>query len=346
MQLHLLLPGLLWPGKALHATAHDLELPTLSRLLGRAALSWQSPLAWENCLGRSFGIAADEMPAAALRLLGEGGAPGSGCWLCADPAQLAFEQGHLTLAGGGLDIDEAEMQQIVAALTPHLAAHLPGFEALLAGARGRAYLKLAHAPQLRCTPPSAAIGRSLQWTSPRGPDAAAWQRLGNELQMLLHALPANRERERLGLPGINTLWFWGAGALPAAGPGSYDTIVSSRRDDALLAGLAAWSGSPLQMHDRQRWPKTGSTLLVCDDLLAPAQELDAAAWRERLAGIERDHLTPLAVALSAGDIDCLRLTALGEEARLDIEIKRRDLWKFWRKPRALYELVYPAELLS
>ena len=345
MQLHLLLPGLLWPGKALHDTAHDLELPTLSRLLGRAALSWQPPLAWENCLGRSFGIAADETPAGALRLQGEGGSPGTDCWLCADPAHLAFDQRHLTLSGGDLDIGVAEMQRIVAALTPHFAAHLPGFISFSAGARGRAYLKLAHAPQLCCTPPSAAIGRSLQWTSPRGPDAPAWQQLGNELQMLLHALPANRERERLGLPGINTLWFWGAGSLPAPGPCSYDSIVSTRQDDALLAGLAVRAGIPLQARDHGHWPKTGNVLFVCDDLLAPAQELNANVWRERLIGIERDHLTPLAAALSAGSIESLRLTALGEEARLDIEIKRSALWKFWRKPLALSDLAYPAALL-
>jgi len=352
MQLHLVLPGLLWPGKALHDTAHDLELPTLSRLLGRGRLAWQPPLALEAWLGRAFGIAAEKVPAAALRLLGEGGSPGVDCWLCADPAHLAFEQGRLTLAGGELDIADAEMEQIVTALAPHLAAHLPGFEAFTAGAQGRAYLRLARAPQLLSTPPSVAIGRSLQWTSPRGPDAPTWQQLGNELQMLLHALPANREREIQGRPGLNTLWFWGAGALPEARPCSYDTIVAATSGDGsqlntLLKGFAAWANITLQESGQgiDRLPRTGSTLLLCDDLLLPAQELDANAWRATLAGIERDWLAPLAAALSRGGIDSLRLTALGEEACLDVDHKRHDLWRFWRKPRALHQLRYPTETL-
>ncbi|OIR07203.1 cofactor-independent phosphoglycerate mutase [mine drainage metagenome] len=347
MQLHLVLPGLLWPQKALHDTAHDLDLPALSRLLGRGRPLWQPPLALEDWLSRAFGIAADETPAAALRLLGEGGSPGTDCWLCADPAHLAFEQGRLTLSGGELGITEGEMGELIAALTPHLAAHLPGFEAFTAGAPGHAYLKLTRAPQLRSTPPSAAIGRSLQWTSPRGPDAPAWLQLGNELQMLLHTLAANRERERLGQPGLNTLWLWGAGALPERRRCDYDAVMpSASQFDALLAGLAAWAGIAVCAPALAQLPRTGNTLLVCDALLAPAQELDANAWRERLAEVERTWLAPFAAALATGGIERLRLTALGEEACLDLQLQRSDLWKFWRKPRALHELPYPSEFMS
>jgi len=351
MQLHLVLPGLLWPQKALHDTAHDLDLPALSRLLGRGRPVWQPPLALEDWLGRAFGIAAAEMPAAALRLQGENGSPGEHCWLCADPAHLAFEQGRLTLSGDDLGITEVEMAELIAALTPHLAAHLPGFEAFTAGAPGHAYLRLTRAPQLQSTPPSAAIGRSLQWTSPRGPDAPAWLQLGNELQMLLHTLPANRERERLGQPGLNTLWLWGAGALPEPRPCDYDAVMAPASGDrsqfdALLRGLAAWAGIAVCAPALAQLPQTSSTLLVCDELLAPAQELDANVWRERLAEVERTWLAPLAAALSKGGIERLRLTALGEEACLDLQLKRSDLWRFWRKPRALHELRYPSEFMS
>ncbi|HUW38426.1 MAG TPA: hypothetical protein VMV91_13960 [Rhodocyclaceae bacterium] len=352
MQLHLVLPGLLWPQKALRDTAHDLDLPALSRLLGHGRPVWRSPLALEDWLAREFGIPAGQAPTAALRLQGEGGTPGADCWLCADPAHLRFEQGRLTLAGGDLGVAAAEMGEIIAALTPHLAAHLPGFEAFTAGAPGHAYLRLARAPQLQCTPPSAAIGRGLDAVVPRGPDARLWQRVGNELQMLLHALPANRERERQGRPGLNTLWLWGAGALPERRPCSYDTIVTpapggGAQLDALLKGFAAWAGIAVQEPGQglAQLPRAGGTLFVCDHLLLPAQELDANAWRERLADIERDWLAPLAPALSAGIIERLRLTALGEEARFDVDLGRSDLWKFWRKPRALHELIYPSELL-
>ena len=125
MQVHLVLPGLLWPAKALHDTAFDLQLPALARLLGRARRSWQPPLTAESWLCRAFRIETGEPPVAALRLLGEGGTPGDDYWLCADPVHLKFEQSHLTLAGAELGISAGEMQQIVAALAPPLAS-LPG----------------------------------------------------------------------------------------------------------------------------------------------------------------------------------------------------------------------------
>src|SRR5487761_1895583 len=128
MQVHLILPGLLWPQKALGDTAFDLELPALSRLLGRGKITWQPSSPLETRLCREFGIMAEEAPAAALRLLGEGTEPGNGIWLCADPAHLGVEEGRLTLSEHDLDIGSASMRQIAAGLAPHFRAHLPAFE--------------------------------------------------------------------------------------------------------------------------------------------------------------------------------------------------------------------------
>lgn len=346
MQVHLVLPGLLWPGKALHDTAFDLELPALARLLGRGRITWQPPLPVETWLCREFRIHADEPPAAALRLLGEGGSPDNDCWLCADSRHLRFEQGRLTLAGDELGITETEMRQIVAAVTAHLAAHLPGFAEFVAGreiGKGHAYLRLKRAPQIITTPLSAAVGRSLQPALPRGPEAALWRRLANELQMLLHALALNREREALGLPSLNTLWFWGAGSLPvraANAENHYDAVLS---DNALLKGISAWAGISRRdlPESAGELPRLGRTLLFEEQLLLPAQELDAHAWRTSLARIERDWLAPLAAALSSGSIESLRLSALGEEAGLDLRVRRSDLMKFWRRPVALHQLAPP-----
>lgn len=337
MQLHLLFPGLLWPQKALRDTAFDLELPALTRLLGHGRIAWQPPLSLEAWLCREFGILAEEPPAAALRLLGEGGQPGNEVWLCADPAHLSIVQGRLTLTG--LDIDPAVMQQVAASLAPHFRAHLPAFAEFIAGHHN--YLRLATLPQLITTPPSAVIGRAIPSEHLRGPDARAWLRLGNEIQMLLHALPVNREREALGLPAINTLWFWGAGALPAHASSSYKAIFG---DHPLLEGLAARAGIPFQgsLPESSALPRSGRTLLLVDDFQAPSQELDAAAWREAISKTERDWMKPLQAALKSGRIASLRISALGEEACLDLYLKRSDMFKFWRRPQALHELLFTA----
>ena len=81
-------------------------------------------------------------------------------------------------------------------------------------------------------------------------------------------------------------------------------------------------------------------MLLLDSLQSSVRQLDALAWRAALADIERDWLQPLRQHLRAGRIDSLRLTALGDEACLDLSLTRSDALKFWRRPQALHELDY------
>lgn len=346
MQLHLVLPGLLWPGKALRDTAFDLDLPALAWLLGRGRQSWRPPQPLEHWLCGAFGIEQQQPPIAALRLLGECRDPGEELWLCADPARLRIQQGRLSLdpgnAGdtGNTDISAAEMQQMVAALAP-LLAEVGEFHA---GAPGHGYLKLRQQPQLVTLPPSAATasGNPL----PSGKDAALWRRLGNEAQMLLHTQPLNAQRETEGLPLLNTLWFWGAGRLPPRATATACPYRTVSGNHPLLRGLAAWSGiahsaapaTPDALSSLRHSPPT--SLLLLDQLQAATQQLDALAWRAALAEIERDWLQPLRADLRAGRIDSLRLTALGEDACFDLCLTRADALKFWRRPKPLHELDY------
>ena len=85
MHLTLLVPGLLWPREILRDTTFDLPLPALSRLLGRGR-RWSLPgeEAWQADM---FDL-DEPLPAAALRLLGDGGWPGDATWLCLDPVHL------------------------------------------------------------------------------------------------------------------------------------------------------------------------------------------------------------------------------------------------------------------
>jgi len=337
MHVHLVLPGLLWPRQALSDTAHDLPLPGLSWLLGRGRMTWRAPKPLEDWLCRDFGGTAGT-PAAALRLLGEGIDPGDNIWLCVDLVHLQFEQGRPSLSSAELGITREEMAQMEAVLAP-LFEEIGEFRS---GAPGCGYLKLKTLPQLHTLPPSAAIGRSLPL--PSGPDAAQWLRLGNEAQMLLHALPLNAAREAARRATLNSLWFWGAGALPRrnANPSIRHNQVVGRQ--ALLSGLAAWHGiAHNHTQDcaallRQRQP----TLLLVNELLQPTQRLDALAWREALLEIEQNWLQPLQFALRKGSIGSLHLTALGDETILDLRLNRGDAFKFWRRPLPLHCLETPS----
>jgi len=340
MPFHLVLPGLLWPRQALRDTAHDLALPGLSWLLGRGRIAWQAAQPLEHWLCREFGCDEGEgaLPAAALRLLGEGIDPGNGIWLCVDPVHLQFEQGRPSLSSAELGITAEEMTQLETTLAPLFKA-LGEFRS---GSPGRGYLKLKTQPQMQTLPPTAVIGRSLPL--PSGRDAAQWLRLGNEAQMLLHAMPLNAVREAFGRPTINSLWFWGAGVLRTRSAEPADLCQFVVGSQPLLPGLAAWRGiahagsedhGALLQRDQ-------ATLVVVDDLLTPTQRLDALAWREELLKIEKNWLQPLQFALRKGSLSNLRITALGDAAVLDLHLNRAAAFRFWRRALALHDLEAPS----
>ena len=70
-----------------------------------------------------------------------------------------------------------------------------------------------------------------------------------------------------------------------------------------------------------------------------AQSLDAAAWRAGLAELEARWFAPMLAALKARRLHGLRLTALGDEATVDITLEAGDLRRFWRRPKRLADLL-------
>ncbi len=332
MQLHLILPGLLWPGKVFHDIASDLDLPALSWLLGRGHLSPQPPRAPEQALCTALGIEDPEPPYAALRLLGDGGTPKDAIWLCADPVHLNIEQRRITLALDATPANAVETAEIVNVLAPHFAT----IGEFVGGIDGHCYLRLKETPSIITTPPSLAAG--YQSMLPQGADALRWRQLTNEAQMLLHTLPRNERRDSARLPRLNSLWFWGAGRLPAGGNLPHGRIVG---DDPVLRGLARLMDVPLEqaetpqvlLHERH-----GSTLLLLNPLQAPARAYDALRWREALLNLECTFLQPLRNTVSNGTVSLLQITALGDEDSFDLALTRHDRLRFWRRPRALHTL--------
>ncbi len=82
-------------------------------------------------------------------------------------------------------------------------------------------------------------------------------------------------------------------------------------------------------------------LAVMDSLESPARTGDATVWRDELARFEADWLAPALAALRSGRLDALRLIAPGDLAAAELQVGRHDLWKFWRKPRSLADLIAP-----
>ncbi len=334
--LTLIVPGLIWTRQALADLTCDLPLPAFTTLLGRGRLNQRPARDSTAILAESTGLAAP-LPAAALRWLALRDHPGPDdhCdWLCLDPVRLNFHDRSLIVDDPQhLRLSDDEAAALAAALAPTLAA-LGRIEVI---APGHWNLRLsAAAPPFQAL--SDAAGRSAA-PLPPGQDYAPWRQALNEAQMILHVHPVNQARQAAGQPVVNSLWPWGGGRLPelAAPTATHDAIWS---DDPVARGIAR-----LLQIDGAALPAGYSAtaarapLALIDGLKHPAGSGDAMVWRDELIRFEADWLAPALGALRTGRLDALRLIAPGDLAAAELQVSRRDLWKFWRKPRSLAELV-------
>ncbi|HCA27536.1 MAG TPA: phosphoglycerate mutase, partial [Betaproteobacteria bacterium] len=173
---------------------------------------------------------------------------------------------------------------------------------------------------------------------PAGQDNAAWRRIGNEIQMLLHAHPVNAAREARGEPVLNNLWLWGGGVLPG---GLHRPFQSIAADDPLAHGLALASGVPCGAvpEDAGRWlaaaGPANAALAVLTGLIDCRRQQDLSGWRAEIARLEQHWFAPLTRALQRGALRRLTLHAPGAAAIHHFTLRRRDGWKIGRRAAAI-----------
>lgn len=338
MHCDLLLSGLLPPLTA--DNEGRLPYPDLSALETLLARGRREPVPAETPEGwlcRIFGAAKQhDWPVAPLTLLADGGDPGCGYWLRADPAHLMLRRDRMILAGGdALAISPSEAELLVEALNRHFSAaglvfHVPHPR--------RWYLGPIEQAGIHTTPLPEAAGRNVRGLLPRGPDEKRWHGILNEIQMLLHSHPVNEAREARDEPSINSVWLWGGGKPPDSLARPFDSIAS---DEPLARGLAlaaGISGAALPA-SADAWldsAPAGRSLVVLDAPRSAAQYGDLTAWEESLKALERNWFEPLRQAVRAGR---LTLVLHVPEAGACWRIDRAELWKFWRGAKPLAELL-------
>ena len=330
--LTLIVPGLIWTRQALADLTGDLPLPAFTTLLGRGRLTQRPALGTAGILAEISGLAAP-LPAAALRRLALREHAEEADWLCLDPVRLNFQERSLVVDDPqNLRLTTEEAAALAVALAPTF-AELGALE-VLAPTRWNLRLSAA-APAFQPLPQAA--GRA---AAPLPLDAAyaPWRQALNEAQMVLHAHPVNQARQAAGQPAVNSLWPWGGGRLPQ--PRAATTHDALWSNDPVARGIARL----LQIDGTTLPDAFGSAparrpLAIFDALEQPARSGDAIAWRDELARFEAGWLVPALAALSGGRLGALRLIAPGELAAAELQVGRRDIWKFWRKPRPLAELV-------
>jgi len=339
MQSTLLIPHLLWLEAVASEPGGNRELPALEQILARARRQNFPVVPVEAWLCQAFEIERQQdWPAAPLTLAIDGGEPGDGYWLRADPVHVRAQREELRLADDAIgNITREEADALVATLNAHFAADALEF---LAPHPARWYLKLAPAPALATHTLTEAAGADITRLLPGGADALKWHRVGNEIQMLLHDHPVNAEREARGAVPLNSVWLWGGGTQTRV-PGRHFCAVWS--EDSLALALAAAAGlhaAPAPATAREwltaaRDSGCESHLVFLGQLAAPARYGDLNAWREHATTFERDWFAPLAAALGSRDLEQLTLVSLDRDGCERFDLTPADRWRFWRRPRPL-----------
>ncbi len=320
LTLTLFVPGLI-PADEAHARVA--AQPTLYRWLCRGRQEIVDAVDADAALGAWFGLAgSEELAHAALSALGSGIDPREAVWLHADPVHFHAQRTELVLVDAArLAIDAAESHALVDALNAHFSHDAIRLHAL----SPTCWIAESRTPvRLRTVPLSVAAGRNVDALLPAGTDALAWHRRSNEAQMLLHAHPVNQEREARGAPALNSVWWWGVGALPVC-TRAFDAVWG---EDAFLRGLARRTGAPAHPlpADATAWlreARRGAHLVA----LRPSASADPAD----LTALEQAWFAPIARALAQGRIDSATLATCAHGRRVAWRLTRADRWKLWRR---------------
>ena len=263
-------------------------------------------------LARHFDILPRGLPVAALTRQLDAGDAQHNAWLRADPAHVRADLGAgRLLAVGELELSPAETDDLLRALKPLFGDE--GFP-ISAGTPARWYLMLPRDAKLPAfAPPHDALGDDIFAHLPEGDAGRRWRRLLSEAQVVLHNHPVNAQRAARGLPAVNSLWFWGAGALPDTVRAAGKTIVVS--DEPVLCALS-----------RQAAVKFTATATMSAEMLASGTVIDLRTLRS-LDDFDARWAEPIAAAQVARAFETVHLDfADGTQTHW----RARHRWRFWR----------------
>jgi hypothetical protein len=289
----------------------------VARLLGRADRKHAAEEGRRAQLRRHFRLTPDHWPMAALTRQMDAGDAAASSWLRADPAYVRpdINGARLLAIGASLGLDDDDRAAFLPELRPMFGD--AGFP-IDAPHPSRWYLRLPQGAKLPAfAEPSEALGADLFDHLAEGSEGRRWRTLLGEAQVLLHNHPRNAQRVAQGRAPVNSLWFWGGGALPDA-VASPQVALHSGDEIALALADAAGIARALP----------GSFGIDADDAV-----FDLQGARD-LAVLERDWLQPACTALQRGELQNLALDfADGRQWTL----APGQRWRFWRRPLARFD---------
>jgi len=161
---------------------------------------------------------------------------------CLQPVHLHATRDHLILMGQNqIDLTQTESAELLKAALPFIEEDFQN--ALLLQGQHCWFVRAGPFESLESYSVDQAHGRNIDWWMPRDTNeegiAKRWRKLQNEIQMLWHIDPVNKEREQRGMPSINSLWISGIGKLSdVQAPQVVQQSQQLYGPHPLLAGLA------------------------------------------------------------------------------------------------------------
>jgi hypothetical protein len=272
-----------------------------------------------------------EIPVGALTHYLAKGNDKAGRWMMrADPVMIQPNRDHLVLLGNAaIEISQQDCEQIVSDINDTYGDTEWQIRVV---SSTQWVIEQEKAEDITTHGLSHVVGKNINDFLPQGEDSKKWHALMNELQMFLHAHPVNQQRQTQGLPPLNSLWFWGAGVLPAATSIKNDKpFAQCWSEETLSLALARMTGVPRAdlPVDGEAWLKQaitpGKHLLVINLLDNDYVKSDPVEWWQALGVLNEHWLTPLVSALKTKQIE--RLTLISSDgARYQLTRKLANRW--------------------
>lgn len=180
---------------------------------------------------------------------------------------------------------------------------------------------------LRTATPDAAFGHSIDKYYPIGMGEKEWQKILNEIQMSWHDHPINQARQSHGQKIINSLWLYA---------GTHADTQTIQSTYTATVNLPAWMGT---LHHTvnmtpdaffKNLPKY--SLVVLDDLIAPALSNDWGQWLENLRTLDVQWFTPLFEQLHQQNISAISIVMTDHQRIHRFHTNNAFFPHFWRKP--------------
>lgn len=306
--LKLLLPGFDVLLRGLGVAWLKAETPHLCACLARAERDLSAVSGFETILFAHFGVRAKagrDLPIAAVSALAlREESVLAGDWVCIDPVFLQADVVDSLLFPGsslGISLEEAH------ALLDTLRGQFPEYEFFCA-TPDRWYLRAAGEICLQTSPVSAVSHGYINRVLPQGDGSRHWLRFLTEVQMLFFEHAVNARRETAGQMPVNSVWLYGAGALPERLMSAFSQVYSNEwfvQGLARLGGVA-FAGLPVRV-DAAMISGDKSILMVDTRSLDLASSGSLAVLQAWVRDWELNYFEPVVRYLRNGVLDAVEL---------------------------------------